>query len=407
MRHKFPAEWRTQNRARRRFYAKYMTWLENLGFVVVAAVVLGIAYSFFYRIDDLVSAEGVELRPVSSIVSSDSPVKVVRWLVDDLAEVERGVPVAEVLVGANEIEAWERWEATEEARRLAPDLVIGSAERPMAMTWVAESTGTIRVGSEETVEPGGEIYRIEDYSAVVAEATLGGETVNRADVGQEARFGSISWGAANSPIFRVQSNQGPLVSRKVLGSAVAEALAGGLAGYAVRLTDDKALSIAGVESVEVEGDALFESGDGGGALPLDPPREVKVVGTVTGGVASAVVQTSDLPADVQEALEAEVRKEVEGTAVETVGGESGRLAAVDSLRYVVKLKTEGAAGNGARLLSASRVDRKFSAQLRIDDPPAFLVRSMKEAARRGESVTAKVEVKTGTRPIAFILLKRS
>ncbi len=68
MKKQFPREWRTQNLAKRRFYAKYMTWLEHLGFGVVAVVVGAFIFAFFYQIDDVVTAEGVEIKPASTMV---------------------------------------------------------------------------------------------------------------------------------------------------------------------------------------------------------------------------------------------------------------------------------------------------------------------------------------------------
>jgi hypothetical protein len=58
----YPPEWRSANPWKRRFYSRYMRWLERFGYVVVGAVVLAFVYAFTYRVDDVISADGVEIK---------------------------------------------------------------------------------------------------------------------------------------------------------------------------------------------------------------------------------------------------------------------------------------------------------------------------------------------------------
>lgn len=58
----YPPEWRSTNPWKRRFYSSYMRWLERFGYVVVTLVVLAFVYAFTYRVDDVVTADGVEIK---------------------------------------------------------------------------------------------------------------------------------------------------------------------------------------------------------------------------------------------------------------------------------------------------------------------------------------------------------
>ena len=78
----------------------------------------------------------------------------------------------------------------------------------------------------------------------------------------------------------------------------------------------------------------------------------------------------------------------------------------DETGVFVKIKAQGLAG-GAPALSATPLKTTFDADVVIDAPPPALVRALRDAARTGKPVTARVELTTGTRPLAFLLLKRS
>ena len=50
--------------------------------------------------------------------------------------------------------------------------------------------------------------------------------------------------------------------------------------------------------------------------------------------------------------------------------------------------------------------RQFQATIQIADPPQFLKDQVLALMDRGKDVKAKVELKTGRRPVALLLLKR-
>jgi hypothetical protein len=61
MKRTLPNEWRTTSKWQLWFYARYMRWLERLGYVLLVGVVAAMGYAFTYQVDEVISADVVEV----------------------------------------------------------------------------------------------------------------------------------------------------------------------------------------------------------------------------------------------------------------------------------------------------------------------------------------------------------
>jgi len=97
----FQPEWRTQSKAKRRFYARYMGWLERTGFLVVVLLLAAFAYSFVATSDEWITAEDVPIEAgIESVLSAPDTVYV-ETRVPEGRTVRAGEVVAVVFVGTD------------------------------------------------------------------------------------------------------------------------------------------------------------------------------------------------------------------------------------------------------------------------------------------------------------------
>ncbi|MGV3618127.1 MAG: hypothetical protein ACO1SV_22605 [Fimbriimonas sp.] len=411
MRSVFPPEWRTQNRRKRRFYATYMRGLERAGYTLVCGVFGAFVFAFNYKVDDLVTADKVAIQPFSTPLKVAEPVRIVMVHAADFEEVHAHQPIVTVAVGEEAIRRYEAWKAvtdlnekigaTHEVR-----ILMTQYTQPELTVLAATGPGTLRIDRTmlgKTLEPDAEIARVVDYRDLRLTASLSGQTVPQAKVGQSARVTAITVEPEAGTLFRGTG----AVSGRLLGDGVRDALFAGLVGAEVRLRDDVPLTVTDVSEVQVDAKVGTRPGSGPDAVPLDPPANLTVDAQVVSGAPSASVQVADLPPDVAARAREAVAKAVAGKAVRRPDGSVVQLEDPQNVQMVVKLKASEAKGGNATVLNATSLSRAFDAELKIPTPPAFLIDAVREADRSGRAVTARVELRTGRRPIAFLLLRKS
>jgi len=362
-----PQDWRTQNRALRRVYAKYMTWLERLGYLVVVLVIGGFVYAFNYSVDETVAADKVKLELASKPVKMEEAVSVVKMLVPTRAEVKAGQDLFTYydsgILGRPRV------------LRAPSDGIFVAVERPGGQFVAGEEVG-----------------RIYDPSSIVCKASLAGASVSRASDKEEVRVSNIVVEPTSGVTFRQATSQGPVVSSQVFDDSLLKAATAALKGYDLKLRDDRPFSASDVTDVTVE--SLGGTATEGLASDPDPGLTCKAV--VVSAQDKAVVQVADLPPTVSDKL---------NSAVEETFAKSG-LVAPDNLRYVLKLKA-GQPDGTAPSLPATALNRTYDIEAKLLDPPQNLLLAVRRATLAGKSVTAKVELKTGSRPLATILLRKS
>ncbi|CAN5490560.1 hypothetical protein BH11ARM2_BH11ARM2_27560 [soil metagenome] len=414
MRKVFPPEWRTQSRRKRRFYARYMRWLERTGYVLVAGVLAAFVLAFRYPVDDLVTADKVAITPLATpLETASDPVWVVRWLAEDFAEVRKGQPLVEFVVDGDH-EAYARWQAVDELRQKVGDTpevltLLAQFPKPRIRTWNAPVGGTLRqnpspTGLFDADAPAGQVV---DYNDLRLEASFAGDTVPQAKVGQMAKVTGITVDSGTGTLLRANLSGTPAVSGKILGEGVKKALNEKLAGTPVRLRDDVPLRVSEVSDVQVDADVVGGPYASGPGVTLDPSSDLAIQAQVVEGAGTASVQTSDLPPDAAQAAREAVRKALQGQSVRRADGTTVALGDVSDARFIVKLKAETGVGGSQTPIDATKLTRTFDAKLKLLSPPVFLIEAVKTADRAGKAVTAHIDLRTGTRPIAFILLKKS
>lgn len=411
----FQPEWRTQSRSKRRFYAKYMTWLERLGYLVVASVLLAFVVAFNYRVDDLLTADKVKIEPAASPITASQPTRVVALLAQDGQDVSAGQAVMEVAEGEKTIaqyDAWSRLTALRTELGASPplDALLARYPRPSLRTLSAPATGTFRFSGEPgsaVVAAGEELARVVDYNDLRLNASLKGESVANARAGQTARIEQITVEPIGNTILRANAGGTPIVTSTAAGEKVKELVESELKGQAIRLRNDVPLAISGVHDVQIEAQvARNPAASGSASVLLDPPGKFEVTAEAIEGEAKATIQVSDLPAPLLEKVAASLRETLGVTLVQTPEGETLRLSDPKDVRMILKVKAESAEANGTPL-AGTQIDRTYDATLRVKSPPAYLIQAVRQADLAGRAVTARVELRTGNRPIAFILLRKS
>jgi hypothetical protein len=288
-----------------------MGWLERTGFVVVALLLAGFVGSFFYEVDEWISAEGVEIQ------------------------------------------------------------------------LNADKTG------------------------FVASASLSGKSVAKAAEGQKAEISNIRIASEGDTLLRAQldgASRGEAISRRLAGESVRKALESSLVGRSVRAREDVPLKVTGIGEIEVEAGVRTSAAAGQGQS-FDPDPDQTLTGHVVQGRHVLSAQLGDLPPDIRQAATLALERQLVGQSVE-VQGRPQLVEAIHDPRFVVKLEAEGV-GQGSDPLPGASLKRSFEATIELSKVPDDLAARMREAIRQGRKVTAKIQVRTGSRPIAYFLLRRS
>lgn len=414
MKQVFPSEWRTQNRFKRRIYSKYMGWMEKVGYLVVLAVLGAFVFAFNYRVDDVVKADGVKIEPAAKHITADDKTLVAKVLAEDFAEVRKGQAILEVVRGDTAIQQYRRWASIDTLRGevgLTPEVQRLTAQHPKPATQMisAPADGVFRIDYKaEEAEAGTTLARVVDYNDLRLIASLEGQTVPKAAVGQTARITALNLGSPDKTLFRGSSSQGPALSGRLIGGEARKILEDGLRGASVQLRDDTPLGIGDLGELQIDAKvSRAAAGANLAAVPLDPPAQYVLKAQVVEGTPSAVVQIADLPAELQERARAAIQKSIKDRVIQDLDGSLAKLVDANDIRFVAKLNAKGELKDSGLKLQGSMISRKFDATLKIDSPPPFLIQAIREADRNGSAVTARVELITGNRPIAFILLKKS
>ncbi len=410
MKRVFQPEWRTQSRAKRRFYARYMGWIERGGYFVVLCVIAAFIFAFNYPVEDVIKADNVAIRPLTVPLISDQPAMVARALVDDYSEVTQGQPLVEVVEGDQNIKLFQQYRIAQELQRTGVSLPANLIfDPPKTRTILASSAGTFRVSNSTDVIPSGEtIGEVMDYGQLIAEAELEGTTVAKAAMNQKAKISGIIMGTEAGILFRGSSNEADLVSGAILGQETLNLLESELKGKSVRARDDLVLEIESVKNVQIDSHVEVGAGSSGNpTVQLDPALNYSLTGAVLEGYSIGTVQIASLPKELSDATTKALESGLTSRNYMTVDGKAVSVTAVRDAKYVLQLGARGVAEGGGAPLPATVISRKFVAKVAVKSPPKFLVEAIRAADRNGKSVTARVEVVTGTRPIAFILLKKS
>lgn len=414
----FRPDWRSQSRAKRRFFARYMGWLEKTGFVVVSLLLAAFAFSFFYRIEEHITAEDVPIEPSSTAVVAPESGFVVRQLVAEGAEVRVGDALFELVVGPQSRELGPAYagiarsleEATDPSIRQRLSLSLAGLGALRTRRVAATAAGAFKAADGSKAgyfEEGTVLGEVLDYSRLLLRPKLAGKSIANARVGQPAVISNVRILSPGDTLLRARfegANRGSAISRSLAGSDVKDALNRALAGRSVVSREDIPVAIAEVTEVEVESGVRVGPGRGEGT-PLDPGADDSFKGRVVQGKHVMSAQIADLPEDARRAAVAAVNEKLLGKSLD-VGGKPLSVEEISEPHFVVRLQASGDTGSGPPIPAAS-LKRTFDAEVVFESAPPELVLRIREAHREGRQVTARVQVRTGTRSVAYFLLRRS
>ncbi len=410
MKQVFQPEWRTQNRRKRRFYAKYMKWLEVAGYLVVATVVSLFVLAFNYKVDDVVDAADVTLTPLTTEYVAESNGIVVAQLAAPGADVRAGDPVLEIVSGDSNVSAYQRWAAIESLKNdPSAAALVARNVKPVTTVIRSPGAGTVQIDFAATnFQAKTKLFSVLDYRQIECSADLSGPTVANARVGQAAKISRLTIGGS-SAIFRSTTPRGPVLSSELISENALTELNRLVAGQPLTLRDNGPLKVDGVSSIEV--DSRSEVSDAAGQEPgisLEPPTNYSLNIDIVEGSLGANAQIADLPASVRDSVAGVIAKDVVGKSLTDVQGNKLSLANTRDMNIVMKVKASPASAPATgQNIDGTTLKQVFHAKLRLSNPPEFLVKLLKSARQSGKEVKARVEVKTGARPFAFILLKKS
>ncbi len=401
----FKPEWRTQSRAKRRFYARYMGWLERVGFVVSLALLGAFAYSFVWQTEDWITAEDVaiEARELPLLKSPDESGLFLSGILGmDGDEVVAGQTIALVYEGPDA-------DLAEAASSL--DLAIGKEKDPAVRNRLSQARAAIPLGKPRAVaasqngvvrfapglvpgrsDPGIVLLSLRDYSRLVLKPTLAGKSVPQAAPGQEARLTNLKFNSPSATVLRGMLAGKEVLSRNLVSESLKERLSAAFAGKTLAAREDVPLRIESLESIEVDGKLRTLSG----GVAFDPSPETTLRAKVVSGKHVLSAQVGDLPPDLRELAQEKLDAELRGRGLEMVGTPG----------FVLKLKAGGDPAPGPAIPAAS-LKRSFEAEVELTEVPKDFVERLKAAHRQSMAVTAKVQVRTGTRSLASLLLRRS
>lgn len=405
-----PMEWRPKQRWKRRFYAVYMRWLERVGYLIVFCVIGSFIFAFNYKVDELIKADGVTIEPVTTAVAAEDKVLVTRSFVQHGQDVAKGAKLFEIVVGESDIE-------THHLIRMLSGRNINSSalisRKPNSVVVTSPSAGVVifEEGSSpegKTLEKGQAIAKVANFSELRAEASLSGQSVAVAEVGNEAIISAVVVQPESSILFRGFSGKDTLVSGQLFHAEVTEQITKLLMGKVVAIPNDRSFEIKGVSDIQIDGSVqTVVSKSTEVAIVLEPKTSDVFIGKVVSGVHSAQYQLGALPAELKAKIETALRERA--TAKNLTGGGSEILSinGLDKLNIVVKGDSQSVAESVPAELRGVAVKRSFDGEIRLANPSPSLLQHVRMATLNGRKVTARIEVKTGNRPIAFTLLKKS
>ncbi len=402
---KYPAEWRTQSLWKKRFYARYMKWLERLGYTVVTLVLGAFVFAFNYRVDDVISADKVAIKAASTVTTLEEPVLVVRSMVRSFDEVTVGEPVLEIIRGA---EAIDRYVAGQALGRLGAKTEF-AMPKPEIIT--AGSAGVFVIDESfigQVVDQGETICEIRNYDELELTAALAGQGVAAAKAGSVAKLKNPAVSSPNSILVRGKTAGGALVSGRLFSPEQAELIGSSVKGMALGVRDDLPLEVESLVQLQIDADLSLGSGGGENSIQADPPASSQFQADVVDGKHLAVIQFARLPQAKQEEVNRAIQSVLNQRSVVDWSGSAQKVDSLSGLNTVFQVNAVPSKGSsGSEKVEGTAISRTFEAKLKIKSPSEALKRVVRDADVLGQTVTVRVELKTGDRPIAMLLLKRS
>ena len=291
------------------------------------------------------------------------------------------------------------------------------------------------------IDADAEILKVVDLSDLRLTAKLSGDTAADARTGQTATIKAIYPDYKTGVTFRGDTvpegsyrwQNERVTSYSLLDASIKDKVKDAFKDRTITRQDDIPFNVTEVTDVELNSDLQTVPVDESevatpdkSVLPADAPAELELSGKVVEGKHLLVVQLTDVPPAVIKEANDSVTNKLRGKVVavpqepETEGGEAPirhlRVEGVGNTRIIAKMKGENDKAKGPtkelkreakrNSIRGGFLERQYEATVQIQNPPPFLKAKVLELLEQGKEVKAKVELKTGRRPVAFLLLRR-
>ena len=300
------------------------------------------------------------------------------------------------------------------------------------------------------VNAGDEILKVADLNDLRLDVKLSGDTVADARAGQKAIIKAIAPDYKSGTVFRGDTvpkgryfwQKERVTAFNLLDPKVKKIVKDGFKNRQVTERDDIPFKVTKVSDVEIDASLssslipshhhiITSSRHQPPPVQADAPADLELAGKVLEGKHTLDVQVPDIPANVRKKVAALVARQLRGKVIDAPqqpardGGPAPtdrlRIDSVRNVTIIARVKGENATAKGStgrlkqkaarhallgQTYEKQSDARQFAATVQMTNPPQFLKAEVLAMLDQGKQVKAKVDVITGRRPVAFLLLKR-
>jgi biotin carboxyl carrier protein len=424
----------------RRLIAKYVRYVEVIGYLFVVLAAAGIVACWVIQVDDVVKADvNPVIKPRTEIVKDDqNDVVVVKVLVNNHRTVQANQPLVRVCRDPKWVKRFKATQQLEEAQRMLKEAENeGSETTATDAPKLPDDAPTVELAAPiagvvdgvkdlegKIIQKGKDIARVIDFEDLRLKVKLIGEKVPDARIGQKAHIeilpdygsqnifvrGEAKWSAFNQQ--HVQFND-------LLDAEAKEAIKAKLQDKTLTLRGDVPLTFTDVLSVSVDSMIVPQSvaSDAKPAAAseflegLNPLRGTMIEGKHTGKI-----ELREVPDDVKEELRRRLLEKLKGRVVST-DDKPFRVADVQNVRPAIQLKIETPdPGKDEKALEeklknayvAAKIERFYEGTIAIDNPPPQLIMIVRQLQLQDKPADVKtnVWVAVAKRRVAMLLFRR-
>lgn len=442
----------------RRFIAKYVRYVEVIGYGFVVLATAAIVTCWFVQVDDVVKADGTPvIKPRTEIMKDDqNDVVVVKVLVKNHQKVKKNQPLVRVCRDSKWVKRFKAIQQLVDAKKTLqeldePGVAIQKGnfiDTLKSLLWQAKfekETPTVDLKAPiagvvdgvksiegKIIPKGKDIARVMDFSDLRITVKLLGENVPKARIGQKATIeilpdygslplyvrGEAAWGKFDKQ--HVQFND-------LLDDQDKAAIKVKLQEKDKTLTlrDDIPLTFSDILNLWVDSTLIPQAVSNGeksaakaeSPIPIENLEQLNPLqGTLIDGKHTGKMELRDVPEDVKEELRQRLLQKLKDKVVST-DGRPFRVKDIQDIRPAIQLKietldpTESEEKLERKLQNAhvaAKIERFYEGTVQLDNPPLELRMMVEKLQLQDKPVDVKtnVWVAVAKRRVAMLLFRR-
>jgi hypothetical protein len=408
----------------RRFIAKYIRYVEVIGYGFVILATLGIIACWVIEVDDVAKADGTPaIKPRTEILKDvENDVVVVKVLVKTHADVKAGQPLLKVCRDPQWVKQLKAMQPLEDAQRALRELEQNSMMESLTAP-IAGIVDGVKDLEGRVIEKGKDIARVLDFDDLRLTVKLIGENVPKARAGQKAYIELLPDFGRESVYVRGEVQSSALRNNHVqfndlLDATAKDVIKKKMEDKTLTLREDIPLKFSDVLNVWVDATIVPQQvSDETPALQDESLQNLTPLrGTLVEGKHTGKVELRDVPEDVSEALRPLLMEKLKDK-VASADGKSFRVVDVQNVHPIIqfKIETPDPQVSDEELESqlqnayvAAKIERFYEGAVKLDDPPAelkSLVRRL-QLADKPTDVKVNLWVAVARRRVAMLLFRR-